>query len=270
MKTGNRLHNSLQDRVAVVSGATGGMGSAICARLACAGATVIMLGRDDAKLQRTRESLATKWGIGERLATRVVDIGNAQSVDETVTEIVEAHEQIDILVHAAGDGPVAPLLETTEVMWNETIQGKLLGTVRLTRAVAANMALYRHGRIVIVNGAFSREPDPLFSVNSTVNAGLAGFGKSAARDLGRLGIRVNVVNPGATTTPLWNRICHDLSQRFGISADDVDSQAREKIPLGVLASPEDIGEVVAFLASPASHYLNGASISVDGGATACI
>lgn len=270
MKTGNRLQRGLLERVAIVSGATGGMGSAICARLACGGAHVVMMGRDQAKLDRARARLTKQNGIGEYLSTQVADIGDPDSVDRAVGAIAERHEQLDILVHAAGDGPVAPLLETSEAMWQETVQGKLLGTIRLTRSVAAHMARYQHGRIVIVNGAFSREPDPVFPINSTVNAGLAGFGKAIARDLGRQGIRVNVVNPGATETPLWNQICGELASRFGVTADAIDQQVRDKIPLGVLASPDDVAELVAFLASPEAQYLNGASISIDGGATAAI
>lgn len=257
-------------RVALVSGATGGMGSAICARLLDDGLQVVMLGRDASKLARARDKLASNVTLIDRLSIQVVCINDPDSVEQAVSQVLNSHGRITDLVHAAGDGPVAPLLETTEAMWYETVQGKLLGTVRLTRAVAQHMVKAQCGRIVIVNGVFSQEPDPLFPISSTINCGLSGFAKAISRDLGRHGVRVNVVNPGATTTPLWSQICRDLADRFGTSPDAVDQQVRDKVPLGMLATPNDVAQAVAFLLSSQASYLNGAAINVDGGATASV
>ncbi|MEK8034676.1 SDR family oxidoreductase [Ideonella sp. DXS29W] len=258
-----------EDRVALVSGATGGMGNAICLRLLLDGMRVVMLGRDEAKLGRARQALTTPEHR-DRLFTQVVDIGDAASVQAAVAQVIARFGAVTDLVHAAGDGPVAPLLETTEAMWHHTVNGKLMGTVRLTRAVAAEMACRRSGRIVVVNGVFSLEPDPLFPINSTVNCALAGFAKAISRDLGRQGIRVNVVNPGATATPLWNDICRSLAQRFGVQPEDIDRQVQEKIPSGRLASPADVAEAVSFLLSARAEHINGAALDVDGGATAAV
>jgi 3-oxoacyl-[acyl-carrier protein] reductase len=159
-------------------------------------------------------------------------------------------------VHAAGDGPVAPLLETTEAMWAETLGGKLMGTIRLTRAVAAEMVSRRSGRVVIVNGVFCQEPDPNFPINSTVNCGLAGFAKAISRDLGRQGVRVNVVKPGATTTPLstlhaslrdrvqsaaaapaWSALASSWAAASGQSASDVLAQLAVTVSQPAAATP---------------------------------
>lgn len=260
----------LQNRVAMVSGASGGMGQAICAQLAQAGAQVVMLGRDLDRLRQAREQLARQWGIGDLLSIQQIDIRDASSVSQAIAAQGQALGTPDMLVHAAGDGPVAPLLEATEAMWQATIQGKLLGTIRLTRAVAAGMVARKSGRIVIINGVFGREPDPLFPINSTVNAGLAAFGKASAHDLGRHGICVNVINPGATDTPLWADISQALASRLHTTADAVSQQVRDKVPLGRLAAPDDVAALVVFLASAGGQYINGAAITVDGGASAAI
>lgn len=257
-------------RVAVISGSTGGIGFSICLKLAANGMKIVMLGRDATKLQRARTKLSELLGVESTVWIQVIDISDPESVERGVAEIYKLTPQVDFLVHAAGDGPVAPLLATTEAMWTETVQAKLLGTIRLTKAIAQHMVNAGGGHVVIVNGVFSLEPDPMFSINSTVNCGLSGFAKASARDLGRSGVRVNVVNPGATQTPLWNDIAQALAEQFHTSVEDIDAQVRAKIPLGKLATTDDIAEVVAFLASPAANYLNGTSITVDGGVTAAL
>lgn len=270
MKANFTKRDGSASRVAVISGSTGGIGYSICRKLAASGMGIVMLGRDADKLQRARAELLQQLCVDVPVWIQVVDIRDPASVEHAVVEIYRLTPHVDFLVHAAGDGPVAPLLATTEAMWTETVQAKLLGTIRLTKAIAQHMAKAGSGHVVIVNGVFSLEPDPMFSINSTVNCGLSGFAKASARDLGRSGVRVNVVNPGATQTPLWNDIVHALAEQFHTSAEDIDAQVRAKIPLGKLATPDDIAEVVAFLASPAANYLNGTSITVDGGVTAAL
>lgn len=265
-----RANDDLRDRVALVSGATGEIGSAICARLLDDGMRVVMLGRDAAKLRRVHDTLSKSVAESDRISTQVVDIGEPDSVVQAIAEVLNQYGRVTDLVQAAGDGPVASLLETDEGMWAETVQGKLLGTVRLARAVAPGMIGAKSGRMVIVNGVFSLEPDPLFTVSSTINCALAGFAKAISRDLGKHGIRVNVVNPGATTTPLWDTICRDLAARFGVSPSEVNQQVMAKVPLGTLATSADVANAVAFLLSPHAAHINGAAISVDGGLTAAV
>lgn len=266
----SKIHEGLEGRVALVSGATGGMGSAISKRLATAGMRVIMLGRDERRLAHAKLALGGGAIVQDALLTHVVDIADPDSVRGVVDEISQRFSKIDLLVHAAGDGPVASLLETNESMWQRSIQGKLMGTVRLTHAVAAEMCRYQDGHIVIVNGVFSKEPDPLFPINSTINCALAGFAKSVARDLGTQGVRLNVVNPGATQTALWDEIASAIGTRFGITPEAVTEQVIGKIPLGRLATTTDVANVVVMLASPICAYLNGATVNVDGGATAAL
>ncbi|MEY9944261.1 SDR family NAD(P)-dependent oxidoreductase [Kitasatospora sp. GAS1066B] len=268
MATTDSEHRTRTAPVTAVSGATGGMGTAIVEELARSGATVALLGRDEERLARTRQRIGERIGGTDRLVPYRTDINDTRSVDETVAAIVRELGGIDALVHAAGDGPMASLDETTDEMWQATFNAKLMGAVRLTRAVAKPMTEARSGAIVLISGVFRKDPDPLFPVNSAVNAALATFGKAVSKDLGRSGIRVNVLDPGAVQTPLWDQIAKDLADRLGGTADEVTAQVAAQTPLGSLARPEDVAQLVGFLLSPAARHLAGAAITLDGGASA--
>lgn len=254
--------------VVAVSGATGGMGAAVVEELARSDATVALLGRDAARLERTRQEIDARTGGAGRLVTYQTDINSAGSVDATVLGLVTGLGRVDALVHAAGDGPLAPLAQSTDAMWQAAFNGKLMGAVRLTRALAGPMAAAGGGSVVLVSGVFRKDPDPLFPVNSAVNAALAAFAKAVSKDLGRRGIRVNVVDPGAVQTPLWDEIAKALGERTGASAAEVTASVAAGTPLGTLAEPHDVARLVAFLLSPAARHIAGAAITLDGGASA--
>ncbi|HEX4508823.1 MAG TPA: SDR family oxidoreductase [Burkholderiaceae bacterium] len=251
--------------LALVSGATGALGSAVCRRLLRAGWFVEMLGRDPARLAQARQAIANDAQVAERLGTCVADINDEHSTQEAVRTVAARHPGLNLLVHAAGDGPMAPLLETTEALWQRTLQGKLMGAVRLARAAAACMQGGAGGHIIIVNGTFSKEPHPLFPINSAVNCALAGFAKAISHDLGPRGIRVNVVNPGITSSLLWDETARALAVCSGMDVSELNAQLLARNPLGRFATPDDVAEAVHWLSRPESAYLNGATLDVDGG-----
>ncbi|GAA2347263.1 SDR family oxidoreductase [Streptomyces kunmingensis] len=254
--------------VIVVSGATGGMGSAIVDELARSGATVALLGRNKNRLEQTRRTIEDRIGAAGRLFTYETDINSTASVDSCVAALVAELGRVTGLVHSAGDGPLAPLAETTDAMWHATFNGKLMGAVRLARALAGPMAAAGGGSMVMISGVFRKDPDPLFPVNGAINAALAVFAKSISKDLGRSGIRVNVLDPGAVRTPLWDEIAAAIGDRSGATAQEISAHVAAQSPLGTLAEPADVAQTVNYLLSPAAKHLTGASITLDGGASA--
>ncbi|MCU1612676.1 MAG: AerF [Frankiales bacterium] len=257
----------LTDQLAVVSGATGGIGRAVVAALAHRGIKVVMLGRDIERLRTTRDDLYRQLPPDASLHIREVDINDTASVNPVIAEVIRSLGPVQILVHAAGDGPPAPVLETSLEAWRTTIEVKLLGAVRLLQAVGPAMTQAKSGSVILVNGAFRVQPDPMFPINSAVNAALGALAKATSQDLGRSGVRVNLVDPGVTNTALWWQTVEELEARTGTSGDTITKAVLDTIPLGVIPEPRDIAEAVAFLAGPAARLINGAVITVDGGAS---
>lgn len=254
-------------KVVLVAGATGGIGRAICTLFARNGATVVMLGRDEARLAEARKSVLEESGTETPVITVVADINNTDSVDAAVERTLVGYGAIDTLVHAAGDHPVRSIFDTTDEDWAAGLNSKLLGAVRLIRAVGRGMTERGSGSIILIGGLFRAEPAPLFPIASVLNAGIGALAKAVSKDFATKGVRINIVDPGPADTDRWRQTCEELSVVTGATAEQVDKGAVASIPMGRLAAPADIAHMTAFLASEKSAYLTGGSFIVDGGSS---
>lgn len=250
-------------RVALVTGAAGGMGQAICKKF-------IEEGYDLAYSDLKKDPFDGVELSADPYTAKYfqADLTDDDSVEKLVDSVYENFGKIDAVVQAAGDGPVGPLLKVKSSQWDMAWDIKFMGSIRLLKAVSQKVIdLKQTTSFVVISGVFSREPDHLNVINSAVNSALSGVSKAIANDLASHQIRLNILNPGATLTPLWEKICLDLGKHLDISSHEVNELVINSIPLKKLAQPEDIASAAYFLSCPQSNHITGTQLTVDGGAT---
>lgn len=249
----------LSDKVALVTGAGGGIGAAICERLAEEGCRLALFDRDAGAVQTVGERIEA---LGRPASTHVVDITDYAAVADAVTAIESGHGGVDILVNNAGFDRFANFLDTTPQQWESIIAVNLYGTLNMHHVVLPGMRARGRGRVVNIASDAGRVGSSMEAVYSACKGGIIAFTKSVARELARTGIRLNVVCPGPTDTPLLAKFLE-----AGEDGAKVLKAMERAVPMKRIGRPEDLTGMVAFLASDDAEYITGQVISVSGGLT---
>ena len=244
---------NFKGRVVLVTGAGNGLGAGIAARFAEAGADVAIHYRGN--LEGARSVAGRIKALGSRALLVQADLTQQGAAESVVTEAVKKFGRLDVLVNNAGIYPMTPLLEIKQDEWQEVINTNLNGAFLCLQAAASQMIAQRDGgSIVNIISIEAFNPAPGHSHYSASKAGLDMLGRTAARELGKYGIRVNSVAPGL----IW---------REGIENSWPDGVKRwnNAAPLQRLGQPEDVADACLFLASPAARWITGINLTVDGG-----
>ena len=256
----------LDGRIAIVTGASRGIGRAIALRLAQDGATLVLASRTDADLAKVKSEIEAAGG---RATCVPADLRAVEATASLVTAAVTAHRGIDILVNNAGATKRGDFFQLTEADWADGFALKFLCMVRLTRAAWPHLKA-RHGSVLNIIGAGGRTPTAEFAIGGSVNGACLSFTKAMA-DLGiRDGVQVNAINPGRVRTDRMKQL---LAQEAAERGGDVDSAVAEIIRqsnIVRLGEPEDIANLAAYMVSPQSRYMQGSFIDLDGGQTKTI
>jgi 3-oxoacyl-[acyl-carrier protein] reductase len=240
---------SYQGQVALVTGASRGIGRSIAVALAQAGATVVGTATSESGAAAISEALAPYGGEG-----RVLDVRDGAATEALVDAIAKEKGAIAILVNNAGVTRDTLLMRMKDEDWAQVIDTDLSAVFRLSRAVLRGMMKARYGRIVSVGSVVGLMGNAGQANYCAAKAGLIGFSKSLAREIGSRGITVNVVAPGFIDT--------DMTKALPEAARNA---LLEQVPAGRLGAPEDIAAAVCFLASPAASYITGETLQVNGG-----
>jgi 3-oxoacyl-[acyl-carrier protein] reductase len=253
----------LDRKVALVAGASRGLGRAVAQALAAEGARLSLAARDPQTLEATAREIESMHGA--EVIFRPTDVTRESDVDEWVSAAKERFGRVDVLVANAG-GPPASRFETTGLDdWTKGIELSLISTILLCRAVVPEMKSQRSGRIVAITSISVKQPVDGLILSNTARAGVVGLMKTLANELGPFGIGVNVVCPGYTRTDRLVELADRMSAQEKVSKDTIYSRWTSQIPMARLGEPEELAAVVAFLASERASYVTGTCLQVDGG-----
>lgn len=239
-----------------------GIGRAIAEKLAEEGADVAICARRAGPLEDTAAAIEDAHGV-ECLAL-TADLTDREDAAAFIEGTVEQFGELNILVNNAGSAPGGPLETLSEADWYEALNLKLMGHVRCTTEAMPHL-VETEGVIVNLIGNDGTKPSPGELTPGAANAADINMTKAVAKQYGRKGVRVNAVNPGPVATERWDYLVEIMAEDQGLSFDEAMAVAENSIPLGRICTPEEVANVVAFVASEAASFLNGASIDVDGG-----
>jgi 3-oxoacyl-[acyl-carrier protein] reductase len=237
-------------QVALVTGASRGIGASIAAQLAARGLKVIGTATTDAGAQRITEALAAHEGC--RGAT--LDVNDAAAAQALVEGIVKAHGGLQVLVNNAGITRDMLAMRLKDEDWDAVLDTNLKAVFRMSRAVMRTMMKQRYGRIISITSVVGASGNPGQANYAAAKAGVAGMTRALARELGSRNITVNCVAPGFIATDMTASLPQEQQKAL-----------LGQIPLGQLGRPEDIAHAVAYLASPQAGYVTGQELHVNGG-----
>jgi 3-oxoacyl-[acyl-carrier protein] reductase len=257
----------LSGKVALVTGGSKGIGRACASRLAAEGCDVMIVARTEGDLRASADAIADE--SERRVEICATDLRSAQGCEAVVGAVKHAFGRLDILVNNAGATQSGDFFKLADETWEDGFALKFYSYVRLSRALWP-LLKESHGAVVNVIGGASKTPSANFMIGGAVNAAITNFTKALA-ELGlRDGVTVNAVHPGATVT---GRLGTSLDQRAAagnMSREDYEKQELARSGLRRYGQPEDVANLVAYLASPIAEQIHGADLFVDGGATKTI
>jgi 3-oxoacyl-[acyl-carrier protein] reductase len=251
------MNLGLENRRALVTGASRGLGRAIALALAAEGAAVTAVARNAERLSQLTTAVSGPGSV----TTRVCDLSDPAAI-QGLTGVLE---NLDVLVLNTGGPPPGTAADTADALWSAQFEAMFLSVVRLTRLALPGMRKRGFGRIIAVVSSGVIQPIPNLAISNAIRLALVGWAKTLATEVAGQGITVNCLAPGRIATDRLAELDQGRAKREAISLDEVERQSRATIPAGRYGESEEFASMAAFLASTQASYMTGGVIRIDGG-----
>jgi 3-oxoacyl-[acyl-carrier protein] reductase len=253
----------LRDKVAIVNGASHGIGYAIARTLAEEGAKIVMTARREERLKSAVEKVRSETG-GTILAVQC-DVRRAEDCARAVDETVKAYGRIDILVNNDGAPPLGKIEDFDDAAWQKAVEQNFYSVTRMVRHTVPHMKAAGGGSIINITAVSARQPLPGLGLSVATWAGVLAYAKTLSIELGPAGITVNTICPGRIDTGRLELVTRQRAEQEGQDPDKMMRELLHEVPVRRLGKPEDVAGLAALLASPRGSFITGTAIQVDGG-----
>ena len=253
----------LKGKVALVSGASKGLGFAVAKALAAEGASVSISSRSQESIEAAARRI--EESTGARVLAMAVDVRDKDAIERWVANAADTLGGIDALMTNSGGPPAGDAVSFDDAAWQEAADLLLFSTIRMIRAAVPHLVRRGGGAILVSTSSSVKEPVPNLGLSTVLRASVSALSKTLAGELAAKNIRVNQIIPGRIDTDRVRHLDEVNARKAGISADQAKSRAVGAIPMGRYGEPDEFGRVGAFLLSAAASYMTGATVQVDGG-----
>jgi len=258
----------LEGKVALVGGSSKGIGRAVATALAREGCSVTICARDSTALASAAQVIRQETGA--QVLPLACDMARYEDIKRVVAETAKTFGRLDIVVNNAGGPPTGTFEDFDEGDWQRAIDQNLLSAIRTIREALPYLRRSGSGRIINITSVAVKQPIDRLILSNATRLGVVGMAKTLSRELAPVGITVNNVCPGNIATERLLALIEERARRQGIPMERAMELEEARVPMGFLGDPNDVANLVVFLASVKARYITGATIQVDGGSTMAV
>mgnify|MGYP006279020407 CR=1 FL=1 len=257
----------LKNKIVLVLASSKGLGLACAKAFYREGANVMICSRSEKNLKNAKEEIQKEESLSEdnKVEWTVADLSIEEQINKVVSKTMDVFGGIDVLVHNAGGPPSAPIKEISKDEWSHSLKLNLRSFIRVSDLVVPIMEKQGGGNIIAITSVSVKQPLENLVLSNTTRLGVVGFAKTLSNERAADNIRVNVVCPGPTLTDRMKELIHSNMEQMNKSREEVKKAWTDQIPLGRMGKPEELANLVVFLASERASYITGTAIQVDGG-----